>query len=195
MIMHRRFNRIVTVVALLAFCAALSACTDFDPENLDVFHLNEKKKLPGERKPLFPEGVPGVSEGVPPELVKGHQPPPEATLPVTADVKPVTTDTKGMTPAKRAALQAAIAPDEKPKPKRKPKPRVVKRAPETKPTQVTVQPKQQAPAQQATGAPAPWPGQQQQTQQQGTQAPWPNTAQQPSSAPWPSSPPPGTFSR
>src|SRR6185312_11304667 len=135
MIMRHRFSRVVTVAVLIAFGAALSACTDFDPENLDVFHLNEKKKLPGDRKLLFPGGVPGVSEGVPPELVKGHQPPPDAVMPATADVMPATTAARpaaaessgGMTAARRAALQAQIAPsDEKPKPKPKttPKPRV-----------------------------------------------------------------------
>src|ERR1051326_118842 len=32
-----------------------------------------KKPLPGERRAVFPEGVPGVPQGVPPELVKGYQ--------------------------------------------------------------------------------------------------------------------------
>src|SRR5437764_4897285 len=32
-----------------------------------------KKALPGERRAVFPEGVPGVPQGVPPELVKGYQ--------------------------------------------------------------------------------------------------------------------------
>ena len=35
--------------------------------------FNNKKPLPGERKELFPGGVPGVSKGVPPDLVKGNQ--------------------------------------------------------------------------------------------------------------------------
>src|ERR1051326_7324671 len=39
-----------------------------------------KKKLSGERKPVFPEGVPGVPQGVPPELVKGYQPAPETAV-------------------------------------------------------------------------------------------------------------------
>src|SRR4030081_1182951 len=40
-----------------------------------------KKALPGERKAVFPEGVPGVAQGVPPELVKGYQPAPETAVP------------------------------------------------------------------------------------------------------------------
>jgi hypothetical protein len=31
---------------------------------------------------VFPEGVPGVPQGVPPEMVKGYQPPAEAPPPV-----------------------------------------------------------------------------------------------------------------
>ena len=34
--------------------------------------LDTKKKLPGERKPVFPEGVPGLEQGVPKELYKGN---------------------------------------------------------------------------------------------------------------------------
>ena len=39
----------------------------------DIF--DNKKPLPGERRAVFPEGVPGVPQGVPPELVKGYQAP------------------------------------------------------------------------------------------------------------------------
>jgi hypothetical protein len=48
---------------------------------------NSKKPLPGERRAVFPEGVPGVQQGVPPELMRGNQqaletpaepPPPQA---------------------------------------------------------------------------------------------------------------------
>ena len=62
----------------------------FDPTaifDLDIF--NTKKKLPGERQPVFPEGTPGVSQGVPPELVKGYQAAPEpATAPKQAAAEP-----------------------------------------------------------------------------------------------------------
>jgi hypothetical protein len=43
----------------------------------DMIPGGGKKKLPGDRKPVFPEGVPGVAQGVPPDLVKGNQPPPD----------------------------------------------------------------------------------------------------------------------
>ena len=76
----RAVRRIVMLAVLAAFTSALTACSDFDPEKLDVFGLNEKKKLPGERKELFPGGVPGVTQGIPPEYVKGNQPPPDTAL-------------------------------------------------------------------------------------------------------------------
>src|SRR5262245_6596359 len=47
----------------------LGACDTID--NLTAL-LDTKKKLPGDRKPVFPEGVPGVSMGVPPEMMKGY---------------------------------------------------------------------------------------------------------------------------
>jgi len=42
----------------------------FDPSDLLDF-LDTKKKLPGDRKPVFPEGVPGLEQGVPKDLYKG----------------------------------------------------------------------------------------------------------------------------
>ena len=68
-----RRSQILLIVALIAVGPALSACADFDLDKLDVFGLNEKKKLPGERKNLFPEGVPGVQQGVPKEYMQGYQ--------------------------------------------------------------------------------------------------------------------------
>src|SRR5450432_4448748 len=104
----RRMQRIVLVAALVALTPVLAGCENFDPEKLDFFGLNDKKKLPGDRKPLFPEGVPGVSQGIPPEYVKGNQPPP-----ANVDAAPLPVE-----PPKAATVD----PDEqKPKPKRKPK--------------------------------------------------------------------------
>jgi hypothetical protein len=127
----------------------LAGCSNFDPDSLDVFGLNEKKKLPGERRAVFPEGVPGVSQGIPPEYLKGNQPPPEAAVAIPPE------------PEKPAAKQASLEPA---KPKRKPKP---------KPRPATAQ-QQQAPAGQQQ---APWPEQQAAPQgQSSSTAPWPNAA-------------------
>ena len=46
--------------------------SNFDPSDLLDF-LDTKKKLPGERKPVFPEGVPGLEQGVPKDLYKGSR--------------------------------------------------------------------------------------------------------------------------
>jgi len=165
----RTIHRVVLLTILATFASALTACSNFDLDKLDVFGLNEKKKLPGERKEVFPGGVPGVTQGIPPEFVKGNQPPAE-----TAQTPAPATE-----PDKKTA---AVEPEPKPKPKRPPKPRTV-----SQPTQITVQP---APQQQ----PAPWPQAQQPAQQQ-SQAPWPAQGQTNTAAPWPSSPQPGTFSR
>jgi outer membrane biosynthesis protein TonB len=165
----RTIHRVMLLTVLATFAPALTACSDFDMDKLDVFGLNEKKKLPGERKEVFPGGVPGVTQGIPPEFVKGNQPPPEAAQ----------TPAQATEPDKKTA---AVEPEPKPKPKRPPKPRTV-----SQPAQITVQP---APQQQ----PAPWPQDQQPAQQQ-SQAPWPAQGQTNTAAPWPSSPQPGTFSR
>jgi hypothetical protein len=56
------------------------ALSDFNPFG------TAKKPLPGERRAVFPEGVPGVQQGVPQELVRGNQQqavetPPQAAAP------------------------------------------------------------------------------------------------------------------
>ena len=169
----------IRLVAALFFLAPLvGACsTNFDPtewtDKLDFFHLNDEKKLKGERKPLFPEGVPGVSQGIPPDLVKGYKPPEVAAVPEEPP------------------------PEEKPKPK----PRVVHRAPpkQQPPKQQPAQ-QQQAPQQQPQQAQqqSPWPQQTQQTQRTqqsgGTQSPWSDPPKQQTS-PWPDAPAPNTFQR
>ena len=54
----------------LAGCAG--GMSSFDPSDMLDF-LDTKKKLPGERKPVFPEGVPGLEQGVPKDLYKGSR--------------------------------------------------------------------------------------------------------------------------
>lgn len=65
------------MIPALAALLALGGCENFDPESW----FSTKKPLPGERKPVFPGGVPGVPQGVPPELLKGYQPPVEPPPP------------------------------------------------------------------------------------------------------------------
>lgn len=84
----RSLQRLISAAVLLSLSSALAGCGggglgNFDPTDLLDF-LDTKKKLPGERKPVFPEGVPGLQPGVPKELYKGAQaePEPQAAPPV-----------------------------------------------------------------------------------------------------------------
>jgi hypothetical protein len=82
----RRSQRLIAVAILAAMSVTLAGCGGgaFDPTDL-MDWFDTKKKIPGERKPVFPEGVPGVEQGVPKELYKGAQqqepPPPVAEAP------------------------------------------------------------------------------------------------------------------
>jgi hypothetical protein len=195
----RRTYRIVSLVALLAIAPVLAGCENFDMDKLDVFGLNKKKKLPGERQEVFPNGVPGVSQGIPPEYLKGNQQSTDsAQTPIgdsvgnaaamPDDKGAATPEDKGAAPAgKTAALTPAEAPKQKPKPKRKPKPRTAVHPA----TQITVQQgsKEHKDGQQQNMAP--WPSTSPPAQQQGQQ---PASGQSSSTAPWPSAPPPDTFS-
>src|SRR3954469_25966065 len=69
----RRPQRLIATAVLIALSGALAGCgstAGFDPSDLLDF-LDTKKKLPGERKAVFPEGVPGLEQGVPKELYRG----------------------------------------------------------------------------------------------------------------------------
>lgn len=95
----------------LVLVLVLAACTpggQFDPT--EVVNIDTKKKLPGDREPLFPNGVPGAATGVPPDLVKGYQPPPEPAA-------------ESASAAATPGATAAAAMPEKPKPKLQPKPK------------------------------------------------------------------------
>jgi hypothetical protein len=128
-----RLARVVTVVATLSLPLLLADCSSFDPTDImDTLFSSQKKPLPGERKPLFPSGTPGVSQGLPPELVKGYQPPPP--IDATQDA------------------QAAVP--EKPKPKPTPKPKVVSAPPANQSSQPTAM---SAPASTRPAGSSPWP--------------------------------------
>ena len=189
----RRMHRLAVLAVLLVAGPVLAGCENFDVDKLDVFGLGEKKKLPGERKDLFPKGVPGVTQGVPQEYLKGNQPAPDAanldeTLPPAAKVNPGDKDAAAaLKPEEKTAAVEPAAPP-KPKPKRKPKPAVAQRAP----AQITIQPAAQGqPAAAAAQQPSPWPAQNQQPQQ--AQPAWPDPNQ--NNAAWPAPPASGTVSR
>src|SRR6478752_6781314 len=68
----RRTPRLIAAAVLIAFTGILGGCSSFDPSDMLDF-LDTKKKLPGDRKPVFPEGVPGLEQGVPREMYKGSR--------------------------------------------------------------------------------------------------------------------------
>ena len=168
--------------AALAAVLVVAGCTpsgQFDPtELLNSETLSTKKKLQGDREPLFPQGVPGAESGVPQELVKGYQAPSEPA-PAAADAA-----------AKAADPQAKA--EQKPKHKAKPKPKVAT-APATARRDAAFD---QAPAPAASGAARPqtaWPSPQ---AAQSGQTAWPNPPQtapaqqsaQPAQSVWPNPP-------
>jgi hypothetical protein len=76
----RLSQRLIAAAVLVSLSAVLGGCSSslgsWDPTDLLDF-LDTKKKLPGDRKPVFPDGVPGLEQGVPKELYKGAQEQPD----------------------------------------------------------------------------------------------------------------------
>jgi hypothetical protein len=173
---RRRFPKFAWAVAVSALGIVLCGCTaggQFDPTEImsnDMF--NTKKKIQGDREPLFPNGVPGAETGVPPDLVKGYQPPPEQAAAVEAP-----------------AAKPAVA--EKPKPKPKPKPAVARVSPPAAPG-AAPQPGNAAwPAPQQPAAQTNWPASSGGQPSPPAQTNWP-AAPASGQTNWPTSaPPPG----
>ncbi|MCL2713752.1 MAG: hypothetical protein FWD68_03925 [Alphaproteobacteria bacterium] len=105
----RRKPRLTAAFVLIGFSALLGGCASgggsFDPSDLLDF-LDTKKKIPGDRKPVFPEGVPGLEQGVPKDMYKGAQQQEQDNAQAVA-----------------AAAAAEPVADARPKPKPKPKPK------------------------------------------------------------------------
>jgi hypothetical protein len=86
------------------------ALSDFNPFG------TAKKPLPGERRAVFPEGVPGVQQGVPPELMRGNQqavettqtaPPPQAAAEPKGKSRKVAKKTRTQAPAEEPEAEPA----------------------------------------------------------------------------------------
>jgi len=192
-------TRKLPVFLVLAAGLALGGC-----ENQALLQwFDNKPKLKGTRVPVFPEGVPGVQQGVPPELMKGYQSQidQQTQVETAAEEARKAEEEKKRAQAeaaeRRKAQQAARATQPRPA-RRRTQPVAAESRPATEP----------APAPQAqhqpTSAPLAdrWPSdsqpqqqQQQQRQQQQSQQP-----QYSSTRPWPGSapsagPPTDRFSR
>jgi hypothetical protein len=175
----RRSQRLIAAAIVVALSGVLAGCSsglsNWDPTDLLDF-LDTKKKLPGERKPVFPEGVPGLEQGVPKELYKGSR---QEQI------------------DQQNAAAAAAPPPEPPKPKRgakgKPAPAAASPAAAADPDAV---PEEEGST--AAAPPAPKP---QKITRKRTTAPPPDQAAAPappsqqSAAPFPAPVPSGTFSR
>jgi hypothetical protein len=182
----RRRSRIVLLAVLFSLAPALAGCENVDFDKLDFLGLSQKKPLPGVRKPLFPEGVPGVSQGIPKEYQKSYvEQQQQQQLNDSALNQPAAGPGANSDTADKKT--AAIQPAEMPKPKPK---RTVKHKTKPKPPATTVAPVDSGQTTEQQSSPWPAPGQQQQQQQS---SPWPASGQQQS--PWPSTPPTGNFSR
>jgi hypothetical protein len=159
---------VLCLAGLLSGCGSMGTQT-WDPTDLLDF-LDTKKKAPGERKAVFPEGVPGISKGVPPDMVRGSAearaaadaqaaaaaaPPPEP--PPAAQPKGTKSAKRGPAPAP-AGNQVEISSDdanveEESTPPTPPPPPQARRQARTR---TTAPPPDQQPQQQQPGAfPAP----------------------------------------
>jgi hypothetical protein len=142
--------RILTAVALAGHLV-LAGCSTFDP--IDMFQdwdlLGSKKPLQGERRAVFPEGVPGVPQGVPPEMTKGYQPPLDPPPPVVETKQPRQKAQKAQK-AKKTAAAPRRAPQQPPQEAPEPEEPPLQQAPaaRTQPGGVRTMP----------GAQPTWPG-------------------------------------
>lgn len=165
----RRPQRLIAATVLIALSSALAGCGsmgNFDPSDLLDF-LDTKKKLPGERKPVFPDGVPGLEQGVPRDLYKGsRQQVDDPNAQAAATAAPPPEEPKSKRGTKSKGKQASTAPAAEPE-----------AAPEEDST--------------AAAPPAPKP---KATARKRTTAPPPDESQQ-SAAPFPAPMPSGSFTR
>jgi hypothetical protein len=110
----RRSQRLIASIVLIALSGALGGCSTsfggWDPTDLlDIF--DTKKKLPGERKPVFPDGVPGLQQGVPRELYKGAAQEADQQSTQTAAVTPPPEEPKSKSAKSKGKSKPAVAPD------------------------------------------------------------------------------------
>jgi hypothetical protein len=190
-IMHRS-QRLIAAAVLISLSGALAGCSDsldkltsWDPTDYLDF-LDTKKKIPGERKPVFPDGVPGLEQGVPKQLYKGSaqeridQQNAQAAAAASAAPAGASKSKQAKSKSKPPATAENAAPEEDGSiaaapPAPKPKKIVRQRTTAPPPDQQTAQPGQPGQPAQQTAPPAQSPQQ--------------------SAAPFPAPMPSGTFTR
>ena len=169
------------VVGILAVAVPLVSGCDF----LDDMQSWNKKPLTGDRKPVFPNGVPGVATGVPADVVKGYRAPEVQVDPVSAAAesaaaeparprpKPQTAKPPAAPSVQQATAQSLQPPPAKPA-KRQATAKPSSKPPPADPNAPARQAAAPASAAQSSGlpgaAPLPWPSAQPATR---PQAAWP----------------------
>jgi hypothetical protein len=105
--MSRRSRFFAPVLLALSVGFAVAGC-----ETLEKLNPFEEKQapLPGVRKPLFPEGVPGVEFGAPPPQ------PSNSNIPIPANTTPAEAERRLATPEARAPEAAKAGPAAPPQP-------------------------------------------------------------------------------
>jgi len=117
----RRLQRVVSATVLIALSGAMAGCSsglsNWDPMDMLDF-LDTKKKLAGDRKPVFPEGVPGLQQGVPKELYRGNAQQPQQEAVAAASPMPAEEPKSGMRSAKSKGRPTTVgaAPAQEPAP-------------------------------------------------------------------------------
>jgi hypothetical protein len=180
----RRLQRLIAASVLVALSGAIAGCSSnissFDPMDWLDF-LDTKKKLQGDRKPVFPEGVPGLEQGVPKSLYKGAQEQADADAAAAAAAPPPPpAETKPKKTAKKKQPAATASTDPAPE--------------EDATAAAPPAPKKKIVRQRTTAPPADQPAPAQQAGSQPAQSAAPQ-AQQQSAAPFPAPLPGGTLTR
>lgn len=167
-------HRLILAALLLGIGLGVSGCETSDMVDKVQGAMQDfnpfgtaKKPLPGSRKALFPEGVPGVEQGVPAELMPGAARPEAIPEPAPA-VQPRVAEPK---PRARRVRTTAAPPTQQP----------------ARPRRAQQQRKTEPPADGVWPAPAqPSPGRQPaQPASQPARQPAPQPAQQPGGSAWP----------
>jgi len=101
----RNFRSVLrTVIIALPIAFVLAGCESFDKYNP---FAEKETQLPGERRPLFPEGVPGVDFGAPPPQ------PSNSNIPIPSSIgqgeSPQTEQARPQTQTARTSSQSQSA--------------------------------------------------------------------------------------
>src|ERR1700760_4700371 len=106
----RLSQRLIAAAVLMSLSGVLGGCSsslgNWDPTDL-LDWLDTKKKVQGDRKPVFPDGVPGLEQGVPKSLYKGAQQEPDPNAQEAAVPPAPPPDTKSKKTAKKSKQPAA----------------------------------------------------------------------------------------